>query len=76
LNLGKSQQELLPSDKHILFSSNDACQGFENYTLQQIQSMWLIFLSHPNYLNIKIEVLKEKNIKYQMGPYFFQINFT
>ncbi|MGZ9735418.1 glycosyltransferase [Flavobacterium sp. GNP002] len=71
----KSQQELLPSDKHILFSSNDACHDFEKLYPSARSKKYVVNFSvfHPNYLNIKIEVLKGK---YQIsdGPYFFSPN--
>ena len=71
----KSQQELLSSDKHILFSSNDACHDFGKLYPSAKSKKYVVNFSvfHPNYMNIKIEVLKEK---YQIvaAPYFFSPN--
>jgi glycosyltransferase involved in cell wall biosynthesis len=71
----KSQQALLLSDKHILFSSEDACHDFEKLYPVAKSKKYVVNFSvfHPNYLNVKIEVLKEK---YQIvdTPYFFSPN--
>jgi glycosyltransferase involved in cell wall biosynthesis len=70
-----SQKELLSSDKHILFSSNDACNDFEKLYPSAKSKRYVVNFSvfHPNYLNIKIEVLKEKYQIFDV-PYFFSPN--
>lgn len=71
----KSQEELLSSDKHILFSSNDACNDFEKLYPSAKAKKYVVNFSvfHPNYSNIKIEQLQ---YKYQLEdvPYFFSPN--
>lgn len=71
----KSQQELLSNDKHILFSSTDACNDFEKlYPLAKPKKYVVNFsVFHPNYLDINIAELKDK---YQLPniPYFFSPN--
>ena len=71
----KSQQELLASDKHILFSSNDACNDFKKIYPSAKSKLYVVNFSvfHPDYLKINIEQLKEK---YQLeeGSYFFSPN--
>jgi len=71
----KSQQELLSSDKHILFSSNDACTDFEKLYPSAKSKKYVVNFSvfHPNYLHINIEQIKDK---YQLRdvPYFFSPN--
>ena len=71
----KSQQELLSSDKHVLFSSNDACNDFEKlYPSARSKKHVVNFaVFHPNYMDIAIEQLKDK---YQLidVPYFFSPN--
>jgi glycosyltransferase involved in cell wall biosynthesis len=72
----ESQQELLASDKHVLFSSNDACNDFEKlYPLAKTKKYVVNFsVFHPHYLNIDIEQLKEKYEIVQDIPYFFSPN--
>lgn len=71
----KSQYELLSSDKHILFSSNDACNDFEKLYPAAKSKKYVVNFSvfHPSYLNINIEQLI---IKYRLEhlPYFFSPN--
>ena len=71
----KSQQELLSRDKHILFSSKDACNDFKKLYPSAKSKCYIVNFSvfHPNYLNINIEQLK---VKYQLKdvPYFFSPN--
>lgn len=71
----KTQQELLSTDKHILFSSDDACNDFEKlYPLAKSKKYTVNFsVFHPDYLSIKIDELKGK---YKLGeaPYFFSPN--
>jgi len=70
-----TQEELLSNDKHILFSSNDACNDFEKlYPLAKSKKYVVNFaVFHPNYLNIDIKKLKGK---YQLEdiPFFFAPN--
>lgn len=71
----KSQQNLLSSNKHILFSSKDACNDFEKLYPSAESKKYVVNFSvfHPEYSNIQIEQLKEK---YQLEdvPYFFSPN--
>lgn len=71
----KSQQELLSSDKHVLFSSNDACHDFIKLYPSAKSKKHVVNFSvfHPNYIDINIEQLK---VKYQLidVPYFFSPN--
>ena len=71
----KSQQELLSRDKHILFSSNDACQDFEKLYLSAESKKYVVNFSvfHPDYSTIDIKQLKSK---YQLEDvlYFFSPN--
>lgn len=71
----KSQYELLSNDKHLLFSSNDACNDFEKLYPSAKSKKHVVNFSvfHPSYLNINIEQLK---IKYRVEyiPYFFSPN--
>jgi glycosyltransferase involved in cell wall biosynthesis len=71
----KSQEELLTSDKHILFSSNDVYNDFKKlYPTAKSKSFVVNFsVFHPNFSEIKIEKLKAK---YQLAdvPYFFSPN--
>ena len=71
----KSQQELLSADKHILFSSNDACRDFELlYPTAKSKKFVVNFtVFHPNYLNIQ---LRQLQVKYRLPdvPYFFSPN--
>lgn len=71
----KSQQELLSSDKHVLFSSNDACHDFEQLYPSAKSKKHVVNFSvfHANYMDIGIEQLK---VKYQLidVPYFFSPN--
>ena len=68
----KSQQELLSGDKHILFSSKDACNDFKKLYPSAKSKKHVVNFSvfHPNYMDIDIEQLKDK---YQLidGSYFF-----
>lgn len=71
----KSQQELLSGDKHILFSSNDACNDFnELYPRAETKKYVVNFcVFHPDYSTIDIAQLKRK---YELEdiPYFFSPN--
>lgn len=71
----KSQQELLSNDKHILFSSNDACNDFEKLYPSAKSKKHIVNFSvfHPDFSNINIKQLKDK---YQLEdvPYFFSPN--
>lgn len=71
----KSQQELLSSDKHVLFSSKDACNDFEKLYPSAKSKKYVVNFSvfHPNYQEIKIEQLKGK-YHLEDVPYFFSPN--
>ena len=71
----KSQQELLSSDKHVLFSSNDACNDFEKlYPSAKSKKHVVNFtVFHPNYMDINIAQLNDK-YKLIDVPYFFSPN--
>ena len=71
----KSQQELLSSDKHVLFSSNDACNDFEKlYPSAKSKKHVVNFtVFHPNYMDINIVQLNDK-YKLIDVPYFFSPN--
>jgi glycosyltransferase involved in cell wall biosynthesis len=71
----KSQEELLSIDKHILFSSNDACNDFEKLYPSAKSKKYVVNFSvfHPAYSTIDITQIKSK---YQLEdvPYFFSPN--
>lgn len=71
----KTQQKLLSDDKHILFSSNDACYDFEKlYPLAKAKKYVVNFsVFHPSFFHLNIDEIK---YKYQLEdvPYFFSPN--
>jgi glycosyltransferase involved in cell wall biosynthesis len=71
----KSQQELLSSDKHIIFSSNDARNDFEKLYPSANSKKYVVNFSvfHPNYSTIDITQLKKK-YELEDVPYFFSPN--
>ncbi|PQJ73326.1 glycosyltransferase [Polaribacter butkevichii] len=71
----KSQQELLSSDKHVLFSSKDACTDFEKlYPFAKTKKHVVNFsVFHPDFSGVNLEQLKEK-FKLEDIPYFFSPN--
>lgn len=71
----KTQQEILSNDKHILFSSNDACSDFETLYPSAKSKKHVINFSvfHPSFLNIDIDELKNK-YKLKDVSYFFSPN--
>jgi len=71
----KTQLQLLSNDKHILFSSNDACNDFNKLYPGAKSKYYIVNFSvfHPNYSKIKIEELKHK-YGIENAPYFFSPN--
>ena len=72
----KTQEELLSSEKHILFSSQDAHNDFRKLYPSAKSNTYVVNFSvfHPNYQSIDIEMLKKD---YQIDvtvPYFFSPN--
>jgi glycosyltransferase involved in cell wall biosynthesis len=66
---------LLSSDKHILFSSNDARNDFEKLYPSANSNKYVVNFSvfHPDYSTIDIKQLKRK-YKLEDVPYFFSPN--
>lgn len=71
----KTQLELLSGDKHILFSSKDACNDFEKQYPNAQSKKYVVNFSvfHQDYSGINLKSLKEK---YQLRDvvYFFSPN--
>lgn len=71
----QTQLDLLTKDKHILFSSNDACNDFKKLYPSTKSNNYVVnfCVFHPDYSSITINNLKEK---YQLkgDPYFFSPN--
>lgn len=72
----KSQEDLLDSSKHILFSSKDANNDFRKLYPSAKSNTYVVnfVVFHPNYQDLDIAILK---VKYQIDPaipYFFSPN--
>ena len=72
----KTQVELLGSNKHILFSSQDACNDFKKLYPKAKSCTYVVNFSvfHPNYLELDIEAIKSDYKITPNVPYFFSPN--
>lgn len=72
----KTQQELLSSDKHILFSSEDSYSDFKKLYPEAKSKCYVVNFSvfHPDFSELNIDVLKDKYAIDKDLPYFFSPN--